>query len=162
MVGPRDDRGHRLALAREAPQRFRRAGMRSARVVAVSLLAPLAGCWTYPTALAEFDSVTEQVQGASESEDLRYQTKVMRMPWVVRQLDWSGFDNVLVQVLAVEREAYPLDNPSGFARERIEVLPDLAGDDLHRIAEVATRLLWVANQDRNPLNQIAALRGLKT
>ncbi|MHC4514880.1 MAG: hypothetical protein ACYTGW_01625 [Planctomycetota bacterium] len=113
-------------------------------------------------ALAEFDSSAARVQPEKEPEKLDYVEAPERLPWYVRQMEGLGFDFLLTRLLNVKPTPVAQENPSGYARERLVTLIDMVGDDLERGAQVAVRLLWVLEKDRNILNRVVSLRGVET
>jgi hypothetical protein len=130
------------------------------RAIVLALAIACAACTSYATVLREFDSVAQRVDSASEPSQLRYADKVERMPWVLRQVEGSGLDWLMISAFSFGPQAEVVENPSGFARERIAMLVERSGDDLAKIAQTSSRLLWVAQEDPNPLNRSLALHGL--
>lgn len=128
--------------------------------LSAGVLAVAAACTTFPTALAEFDSVSRRESAEVEPESIDYIDEPRRMPWALRQIEGLGVDNVLANVLGIDPEPTPVENPSGFARERLRILVERCGDDLDRNAAVAARALWVADLDSYPLNQIEAIKAI--
>jgi hypothetical protein len=131
-----------------------------ARLTTAALLMVAAGCTSFATALAEFDSVSQREGADQEPERIEYEQSPRRMPWALRQIEGLGVDAVLAQLLGIEPEPSSVENPPGFARERLRILLDRCGRDPVRCALVGTRVLWVAELDTYPLNQVEAIRGM--
>jgi hypothetical protein len=118
-------------------------------------------CAQYGRALMEFDSVTGFDRVATEPTDLEFRAEARRWPWIVRQLEGSGLDVAIATVFGVSPSPRPLDNPSGFVRERVTELAELAGDDLHRVAEVSRRISWLTSNDAQTLDVLVALDAME-
>jgi hypothetical protein len=116
------------------------------RVLALLLTLPLTGC--YAMTLDEFDSVARWNDPLQEPTEVDWLANPKQYPW------YSVFING-------DPESYEEDNPSGFARECLDDLIDYVGDDISRMAQVARRLLWVAEKDPNAFNRISAVRGME-
>ena len=133
----------------------------SGRVLRVLLLAgALGGCSQYGRVIMEFDSISQFNQVGEELAQLEYQQYAMRWPWTIRLTEGSGIDWFIATMFAVDPEPMLVENPSGFARERMTLLVDLSGDHLDLISETSVRLLWVASRDKQVLNQIVATQGM--
>ncbi len=129
---------------------------------AILLFALLAvGCAGYRTVIFEFDSATGLDRQTGEPEKLHYNPTPERWPWWVRHTEGSGFDWFAVFAFGLAPSPRVVENPSGYARERLAELPELAAGDLQRNAQVASRLLWIAESDEDhALNQVIAIRGM--
>jgi len=122
---------------------------------------PTAGCWSYGTVLMEFDSVAGYGgPGSAEPEPLVYKTTATRFPWLIRQFEGLGIGDLMNQILAFPREEHPVEDPSGFARARVEQLANVAGKDLDKLCEAAWRLLLVIEKDEHVLNRAIAVEVL--
>jgi len=130
-------------------------------VLLAMVSAAASSCLSYETSLTEFDSVTQLDAAEGEPAELVYRDDPSRYPWLFRQLQGSAFDSLLKKVLTVEATPGKVENPVGFARERLEVLAAKTGSDIHRIADSSVRLMWVAQFDHDqPLNQVVAVQGI--
>ncbi len=136
--------------------------MRRRGLLALACLLPLgAACTNFERAVAEFDSVSTRVDPALEPPQIAYQDRPMRMPWGIRQVEGSGLDRILIELLSIEPMPIEVGNPAELARDRMAGMVGTMGGDLHRIGLVTSRLLWVLDLDAHPLNQIHALLGLE-
>lgn len=121
----------------------------------------LPGCTHFDYVVAEFDSATSLSLQTGEPEKLAYQDQPRRWPWIVRAFGGSGIDWLIAFSFGLEPTPRPVDNPSGYVRERLLVLADQALGDLVKTAQAASRLLWIAVEDEvHALNQVTALAGL--
>ncbi len=120
---------------------------------------PLTGCWSYQSVIAEFDSVAGY-EGAREPDTLEYRGHASRFPWAIRQFDGMGVVSPLGRLFSFQRERMAVDDPSGFARVRIEQLAAVAGNDLEKLCEAAARLLLVIEKDGHALNRAIAVEVL--
>ena len=120
------------------------------------------GCTTFTTAVTEFDSVA-RIEGTEQwPEEVDYRHDPKRYSWFARKTDGIGSGWLLRDVFHVEPTPTEVDNPSGLARECVEVMGDKGVGDLNRIALATRRLLWVAELDvEHPLNQALALGGIE-
>ncbi len=118
----------------------------------LALMLPLA-CTSYDQALSEFDAVSSMSQMQSQSEQLDYTRNPQGLPWV--EGTFEGGDSTLFHMDSSDIDQ---ENPSGFARSRMEILADRAAGDLYRSVEVMPRLMRVGQLDRSPLNRIVALQ----
>ena len=118
----------------------------------LALMLPLA-CTSYDTALFEFDAVSSMSRTQSEAEQLDFIRYFQGLPWV--DLTFQRGDSSLFDMGSSDINE---ENPSGFARSRMEILADKAAGDLYRSVEVIPRLMWVGQLDRSPLNRIVALQ----
>lgn len=112
----------------------------------------LSSC-SYVHSLEEFDSVAGWTDPLNEPESVAWQPRPLLYPWYRTAVTFG-----LADLDPVPDE---VDNPSGFARERLIELADWMGDDPTRVAQVARRMLWVVEKDPNSLNRITAIRGLE-
>jgi len=146
-------------MARVAPAGLRELiGGGSAVLGTVLLGGLLCGCTQYERVRMEFDSAVAYGQEGPEAARMVYTGEALRWPWAVRQLEGTGVDALLASVFGVEPERRELANPSGFVRQRIGVLGDLASGDHARSAEVALRLLWLLEQDLgHPVTEMVTL-----
>ncbi|MHC5063890.1 MAG: HEAT repeat domain-containing protein [Planctomycetota bacterium] len=118
-------------------------------------------CAGYRTVIFEFDSATGLDLERGEPERLRYNPAPERWPWWVRNTEGTGLDWFAVFAFGLEPSPRVVENPSGYARERLAELPELAAGNLLRNAQVASRLLWIAEADEDhALNQVVAIRGM--
>ncbi len=108
----------------------------------------LAGCSTYGTAIDEFDSIA----GWSDPQT---EPAVAKYPDIALQYTWYGW------LMPGDPVDETVENPSGFARERIELLSEYVTGDLSTKAQVTRRLLWVAERDPSAFNRIQALTGIE-
>lgn len=102
-------------------------------------------CSTYSTAIDEFDSIAGWNDPQTEPATVNYPDVALQYPW------YAWF------VPADPVEA-PVENPAGFARERIDLLAEYVSLDLTSMAQVTRRLLWVAHADPNAFNRIRSLQ----
>ena len=122
----------------------------------------LGSCTTFGTAVAEFDSVSGLDETQEWPDEIAYRHDPKRYPWLVRKLDGIGSGWLFREVFAVEPVLTDLDNPSGLARECIEVISLTETNDLNTCAVASRRLLWVAELDgEQPLNQAVAVGGIE-
>lgn len=125
-------------------------------------LASVGSCTTFNTAVVEFDSVS-RIEGSEQwPEEVDYRQDPKRYSWLARQTDGIGSGWLLRNVFEVEPAPTEVDNPSGLARQCVEVMGDKGETDLNTIARATRRLLWVAELDvEHPLNQALALVGIE-
>ena len=153
--------------------------IRRSGLILISLLSLLAGCSSISRAfdkslgerfnldksfrrlMAEFDSAAARTDPAKEPDKLEYVAAPERLPWYVRQMEGLGFDFLFTHLMNVGPSPVAQANPSGYARERLEILITMVGDDVERAAQVGARLLWVLEKDRNLLNRVVSLRGVE-
>jgi hypothetical protein len=119
-----------------------------------------AGCASFETTVAEFDGVTRTGPAHQDSDEINYSTKVDRYPWGLRQIEGTGVDYLFTKILGVQREPTEVDDPVGFARDRIRDLAAKAPTEPAGLAEAVTRLLLVASKDQGALNRADAIQGL--
>ena len=148
-------------MARTPTEGLRRLKLHREFSVAIAGVVVLSSCGSFDASAREFDSISARAADGREPSELDYQSSAMRYAWPLRWMEGTGVDVVLVRLLALSPEPVPIANPGGFARDRIAELAPLAVGDLQRVAQAAVRLLWVADLDANPLNQVVALRGLQ-
>jgi len=118
-------------------------------------------CTSFGLATSEFDAVAGLEDDKAWPDELTYRHDPLRYPWVYRQLDALGFGAIFRVILRVGRTAHDVENPSGFARERLWIMVDRAAGDLHATAMAVRRLLLVAELDEaQPMNQAVAVLGL--
>ena len=102
-------------------------------------------CSSYSTAIDEFDSIAGWDDPQTEPADADYPDVALQYPWYAWFVPSQPVDA-------------PVENPSGFARERIELLSDYVTEELTSMAQVTRRLLWVTQADPNAYNRLAALK----
>src|SRR5690606_13261430 len=125
--------------------------------VAIALLPSCAQLDPYDVARMEFDSATGFDPIVGEPEWLEYRDQVLRWPWYVRFFSGTGIDWLAATIASAQPTLLEVENPSGFVRERIGLLTELAAEDFGRIADVAQRALWIVAVDPHSLDQIVAL-----
>ncbi len=120
-----------------------------------------ASCVSYESALAEFDGLAGYDPAAMvEPARLEYQGRTRRFPALLRSLDWLAGGSFLAGFLGAKRVWTEVDDPQSFARERLAELPDLAGRNLFRLADVAWRQVLVLERDPSLLSRRIAVEGL--
>jgi hypothetical protein len=138
-----------------------RLGLRVRALASALLVVLAAGCFTYPGALREFDSVI-RLDVAPELQASRrpivYEQEPSRYYWGIRQFEGTGIDRAMIWLFGARPVPIPVDNPSEFARRRMRILARLAEGDLRRTATVAMRVHLVATADVSQLNRVEALR----
>jgi hypothetical protein len=121
----------------------------------------LQACTTYDVVRMEFDSVAgvedARLHGGAEPEALRPLREARRWPWIIRQLEGTGFDSLSVAAFGIEPRLLEVDTPGEFFRQRLTSLVPLSLDVRGRRQDLGLRLLWVLARDSAPLDQIVAL-----
>lgn len=130
-----------------------------ARTTCAVLFLTVGACTPFETGLAEFDSIAGRRGSEVEPEVLRYREEAERLPWPIRQLEGTPLYTILTKAVTIGTTRVPVENPAGFARERLRVLVARA-DSLDRMGVAANRLLWVLDRDPHPFNQVVAIDGL--
>ena len=108
--------------------------------------------------LTELDGVM-QVENKQEPPKLSYRDEGPVASWPLRSVLFLPLQPVL-RPLGGGASVTKLENPSGHARDLVEVLGDKATDSLLDSAEAATRLLQIAALDPSNLNRIVAIEAL--
>ncbi len=148
-------RDHERTLVR---RRVSFSGLARAWSVAIVALAVLSACSSFATSVEELEDALS-LTGEGQEQRLEWRREVERLPWYARGTV-SRF--VFHSVLGSDRTAVQLDNPSQWARERIELLSDWAGDSLERTAEATAILVPVVERDLAPLNRVFAIEEMAT
>ena len=117
------------------------------RIAAWSMLAWAGACTSFDHTLAEFDLVC----GLDENE--------LRPGAIAYEDNVTGW-RIAAESAGATIPSDALENPSGFARERIIDLVDFARDDPRIAGRVAPRLLYVAIADPSALNRLEAVEGM--
>jgi hypothetical protein len=131
------------------------------RVLLATLLMLPGACTTYDVVRMEFDSAAgledARVLGGVEPEEVRPMREVRRWPWIIRQLEGSGCDALLVALTGAQPRLLAVEAPGEFFRQRLTALVEMSLGERGRRQDAALRLLWVLARDSAALDQIVAL-----